>query len=89
MLNHKDLMILDWELDATSQIKHESTLKILDDAVDNKHIRWVAIYTNEQDDYNILLNIYAYFCIGKTSDELKAEIKTKLTEVLEIVEEKS
>ena len=89
LLNHKDLMILDWELDATSQIKHESTLKILDDAVDNKHIRWVAIYTNEQDDYNILLNIYAYFCIGKTSDELKAEIKTKLTEVLEIVEEKS
>lgn len=65
MLNHKDLMILDWELDATFRIKHESTLKILDNAVANKYIRWVAIYTNEQDDYNILLNIYAYFVLGK------------------------
>lgn len=89
LLNHKDLMILDWELDATFRIKHESTLKILDNAVANKYIRWVAIYTNEQDDYNILLNIYAYFCIRKTSDELKAEINDKLFEVLEIVEEKS
>lgn len=89
LLNHKDLMILDWELDANSRIKHESTLKILDNAVANKHIRWVAIYTNEQNDYNILLNIYAYFCIRKTSDELKAEIDAKLIEVLEIVEEKS
>ena len=89
MLNHKDLMILDWELDATFRIKHESTLKILDNAVANKYIRWVAIYTNEQDDYNILLNIYAYFCIRKTSDELKAEINDKLFEVLGIVEEKS
>ncbi len=89
LLNHKDLMILDWELDATFRIKHESTLKILDNAVANKYIRWVAIYTNEQDDYNILLNIYAYFCIRKTSDELKAEINDKLFEVLGIVEEKS
>lgn len=89
LLNHKDLMILDWELDATFRIKHESTLKILDNAVANKYIRWVAIYTNEQDDYNILLNIYAYFCIKKTSDELKAEINDKLFEVLGIVEEKS
>ena len=89
LLNHKDLMILDWELDATFQIKHESALKILDNAVDNKHIRWVAIYTNEPNDYNILLNIYAYFCIEKTFEELKSEIETKLFEVLEIVEEKS
>lgn len=89
LLNHKDLMILDWELDATFRIKHESTLKILDNAVANKYIRWVAIYTNEQDDYNILLNIYAYFCIRKTFDELKAEINDKLFEVLGIVEEKS
>lgn len=89
LLNHKDLMILDWELDATFRIKHESTLKILDNAVANKYIRWVAIYTNEQDDYNILLNIYAYFCIRETSDELKTGINDKLFEVLGIVEEKS
>lgn len=89
LLNHKDLIILDWELDATFQIKYESALKILDNAVDNKHIRWVAIYTNEPNDYNILLNIYAYFCIERTFDELKAVIDTKLAEVLEIVEEKS
>ena len=82
-------MILDWELDANFRIKHESTLKILDNAVANKYIRWVAIYTNEQDDYNIFLIIYAYFCIRNTSDELKAEINDKLFEVLGIVEEKS
>lgn len=88
LLNHKDLMILDWELDAISQIKHESTLKILDDAVNNKHIRWVAIYTNEQNDYDILLNIYTYFHIRKTYDELKTETDTKLEEILERIEEK-
>lgn len=89
LLNHKDLMILDWELDVTSQVRHESTLKVLGDAVDNRHIRWVAIYTNEQNDYNILLNIYAYFCIRKTYDELNEEINDKIAKVSECIEENS
>ncbi len=63
LLNHKELMILDWELNSgeSGRVKYEDALKVLDNAVSDKHIRCVSIYTQSNDSLLILLQIYSYF----------------------------
>ena len=57
-LNEKDLMILDWELTATGQIK--KPLKVIDSAL-NKNIPYVCIYTNSKDLKEISDHIEKYY----------------------------
>lgn len=57
-LNEKDLMILDWELTATGQIK--KPLKVIDCAL-NKNIPYICIYTNSKDLKEISDHIEKYY----------------------------
>lgn len=57
-LNEKDLMILDWELTATGQIK--KPLKVIDSAL-NKNIPYICIYTNSKDLKEISDHIEKYY----------------------------
>lgn len=57
-LNEKDLMVLDWELTATGQIK--KPLKVIDCAL-NKNIPYICIYTNSKDLKEISDHIEKYY----------------------------
>ena len=57
-LNEKDLMILDWELTSTGQIK--KPLKVIDSAL-NKNIPYICIYTNSKDLKEISDHIEKYY----------------------------
>lgn len=57
-LNDKDLLILDWELAATGQIK--KPLKIIDFALE-KNIPYICIYTNSKDLKEICVYIERYY----------------------------
>ena len=57
-LNEKDLMILDWELTATGQIK--KPLKVIDCAL-NKNIPYICIYTNSKDLKEISDHVEKYY----------------------------
>lgn len=87
LLNHKDLMILDWELSPNAPIKYEDSLKVLETAINNDNIRYVAIYTQSPDLEEIALTIYSYFINILKGDEndtiydrLRSEISDFLTE---------
>jgi hypothetical protein len=56
MLENKELMILDWELDKVGEL-YKSTLEILNYVVQSKKIPFVLIYTNTQDLNSVGKNI--------------------------------
>lgn len=77
LLNHKELMILDWELNEEAQgiAKFKDALKVLECAVSDKHIRCVTIYTQAEDLQLILLQIYSYFSRVYSIDEINKKIE--------------
>lgn len=69
LFSNKELLILDWELTTTIQIKYSDSLKILQDAVNNDFIQFAAIYTQEPNTYDIAYKIYSYFSSTETIDD--------------------
>lgn len=47
MMSNKDLLILDWELDADG--RYDSTIKILTEVIESKKIPFVVVYTSTTD----------------------------------------
>lgn len=69
-LKNKDLLILDWQLVGQD---HTEALKILDDAVSEKSLHFICIYTNE--DKDPVKNEITRFFLGKVNDNLKDKIR--------------
>ena len=53
LFKNRDLLILDWELNPSEQIKYQDTLKIIEAGVDSKTLRYIVIYTQNTDTENI------------------------------------
>lgn len=49
LVNNRDLIVLDWELDQSSSPKYQDTLRILDQVVSEQSTPFVVIYTNTPD----------------------------------------
>lgn len=74
MLNNKDLMILDWELDGENG--YESTLKILKEVIAYNKIPFIIIYTYKpKSDFIQIANnlIQSFNCFSKK--EIESELK--------------
>lgn len=82
LLNNKDLLILDWQLNGN---RFKETLEILHHAIGTDSLPFVYIYTHLQDLDNILYQIQAYFSNASASD-LEAKYRA-LVERLEESEE--
>jgi response regulator receiver domain-containing protein len=85
-LKNKDLLILDWQLIKTD---HTEALKILDEAIAEKSMHFICIYTNEEAE--VVKNELNKFFWGKVSPILKAELRdvfavTELNEYLDLNE---
>lgn len=83
LLGHKDLMILDWELSPNSSIKYLDSLKVLEAAINDNNIRFVAIYTQSPDLENIALTVYSYFInilVGAENDAIYGKLYSKVAE---------
>jgi len=61
LLNHRDLIVLDWELEENGQVKYMDTLRIIDDVLCNKLVKIIVIYTQNQDTKNIIYNLVMAF----------------------------
>ncbi len=61
LFKNRDLLILDWQLDDTQQLKQPETLKILRKAVLKDNLHFVSIYTETRNLDEILYTIKAHF----------------------------
>lgn len=61
IFKNRDLLILDWQLDDTDEIKQYETLRILKKAVQVDNLHFVSIYTETTNLEEILYTIKAYF----------------------------
>lgn len=61
IFKNRDLLILDWQLNATEEIRQPETLKILKKAVETDNLHFVSIYTESKNLDEILYSIKAYF----------------------------
>lgn len=69
LLNHKNLLILDWELRQNAQVKFEDTLGILDEIIRAKSARFVVVYTRAGDTSFVISQIkYAFSSIKRSSE---------------------
>jgi hypothetical protein len=73
LFKHRDLLILDWQLNGINETRQEETLQILKHAVINDNIHFISVYTATEpgkfDD--IFYTIKAYFTIGYSEDSQK------------------
>lgn len=74
-LKNKDLLILDWQL---VKEDHCEALKILDEAVSEKSLHFICIYTKEALD--VVKNEINRFFLGSINEGLKNEIRASLTD---------
>lgn len=81
-LEGKDLLILDWLLENDKE-KYESTLNIIDDAINTSSLHFLIIYTSEpeRDFQEIFHQIIAYF--SELNNQLAHHAKTNIIEFLE------
>lgn len=91
LLNHKELMILDWELnnEAPGRPKFIDTLKVLENAVSDKNIRCVTIYTQATDLQLITLQIYSYFSRFYSDTKIKDKIDVIVEYIAGILDDKT
>lgn len=72
-LKNKDLLILDWQLVGDD---HSEALKILDEAVSEKSLHFICIYTKE--DQDAVKNEINRFFLGKINEIIRDELQTVL-----------
>jgi len=84
IFKNRDLLILDWQLDDTEEIKQPDTLKILEKAVQMDNLHFVSIYTETKNLEEILYSIKSYFdnAFNKNSFEACGELMGDLETVL-------
>lgn len=71
LFNHKDLLILDWELNQLSELKYEDSIKIIEDAFDYPTLRFVVIYTNNDNVKEIMHRLLLEFSGYKKPEQQK------------------
>lgn len=81
ILNHRDLIILDWELDKEGE-KYQNTLRILGDCFTSPEANVVCIYTSESNLGRILFTIIAEFGIITKEKERFKHLCSLIDEVL-------
>ncbi len=83
IFKNRDLLILDWQLDETKDLKQTDALEILAKAVETDSLHFISIYTSTDEEKfeDIFYQIKAYFDI-KYNSKSKAII-TKLIDDLE------
>lgn len=87
ILSGKDLVVLDWELE-NAGILYRSTLKILNDIIDDKSTQLVIIYTNTPNLIDVETFITTYFCpVNIKSNAVSRENIVDVLEDNEIVED--
>lgn len=77
LFNHKDLLILDWELNQESELKYEDSIKIIEDAFDFPSLRFVVIYTNNEDVKEIMHRLLLEFSGYKKPEQQNRFIQFK------------
>lgn len=66
ILKHRDLLVLDWQLDDNKELKQSDTLEILHEAINTDNLHFISIYTATETRHftDIFYQIKAYFEIG-------------------------
>jgi hypothetical protein len=90
VLNSKDLLILDWEIDKELPIKYRNTIKILEEALINPFIQYIIIHTHANDIEVIYKTILYNFLFSKASynsDTYTLPLDTLIGYIREKIEE--
>jgi len=87
LLENKDLMILDWELDQGSTPKYKDALSVLKEAVATSSIKFVVIHTNVEDLKEVEINLHSYFNMFYHFDKKHNEIIDEIKEELDALDE--
>lgn len=80
LLNHKNLLILDWELNQDVEVKFEDALEILSNVVDKHRVNFIVIYTKMADSVSIIQQIK---CAFSGLENLYESLKNDLSRIVE------
>lgn len=80
LLNHKNLLILDWELSQNTEIKFEDSLSILGDFVDKHSVNFIVIYTKVAEPISVIRQIK---CAFSGLDNYRESFREDLTHIIE------
>lgn len=83
IFKNRDLLVLDWQLDDSKELRQTNTLEILHKAVDTDNLHFISIYTETEARHfqDIFYIIKAHFEVGY-NETAKAEYK-KLIDAIE------
>lgn len=82
ILDNKDFVVLDWELNPNNQFKADDTLKVMEDCFKSPAIKFICVYTNVPNLTNILYQLLSAFSKDTIDTEVELKVKADIDDIL-------